>query len=724
MASAALAWVPEGEKQMGSQALGSPAEAAPSTAPAAPAPSRGRRPRPLTVAALVAGAWIVPVLTQLSRTDPLLVVLIVFGTGGLLRVGATVIDRLMLTLGLLIGLAMVGGLLFSLWPWGLQPIAVGGFALTLLVGAYTWLGAAPPWRTWPRRLLGSDAVLLLGFVAATLVAYWPSFGVGALKGLGSANRLGFAGMTGDRLRHYSLFDTIHRLGGYTFLMQGQAKSQVDPAMLAIYPPGQHYVYALGDIFLRSSVNPGGAVSEMDRYNIWVSLGYGFFVACVAWAARWAAGPFLEGWRRVFLTAAVAGFLTVGAFTSAIWCTWDPQVFGMALLALLAAVGFRPPTGVRTHVALMALLFIAICLTYELYAPFAAILILVSLAVYRKRLWPHWRLLLVVTVLTVPMAASEFIAAHAAGLNGSAAVDAIGFTIPLSWAVLTVLCCVSVLGFAGRAARRRPSALAGLVSVLLCALAVLALLVDQESSIHGVSYYFQKFVQAWAVIMLVSAGSFGHLLRRPALAVSGWKGLAIGVCAFLVALGATRSFWWSANLTKNPAPANASSPGSYWSLSASTSWAAVWMARQQIVPSNIVVLANLSHRDQLADGVPTLVIANGSAGENVNYSLQLAVLNRDAGIMGSVIYGSTDDQNRGMNSSGNLLVPADGNGTQWSAAQRQQLAELEAGLEAVGTPVRMIVSSQPLATELEQWGAAHAGAISQVLLEPNLPNYTP
>lgn len=709
---------------MGSQALGSPAEAAPSTAPSAPVPARGGRPRPLTVAALVAGAWIVPILTQLSRTDPLLIVLVVFGTGGLLRVGATVVDRLMLTLALLIGLAMVGGMLFSLWPWGLQPVAVGGLSLTLLVAAYTWLGAPPPWRTWPRRLLGSDAVLLLAFIAATLVAYWPSFGVGVPSGLGSANRLGFAGMTGDRLRHYSLFDTIHRLGGYTFLMQGQARNQVDPAMLAIYPPGQHYVYALGDIFLRSSVNPGGAVGEMDRYNVWVSLGYGFFVVCVAWAARWAAGPALAGWRRVLLTGAIVGFLSAGAFTSAIWCTWDPQVFGMALLALLAAVCFRPPTGMRTHVALMALLFIAISLTYELYAPFGAILILVSLWVYRRRLWPHWRLLLAVTVVTVPLAASEFIAAHAAGLNSGSAVDAIGFTIPLSWAVLTVLVCVSVLGFAARGARRSPAALAGLISVLLCALAVLALLVDQEHSIHGVSYYFQKFVQAWAVIMMVCAGSLGHLLRRPKLAIGGWRGFAVGVCALAVALGATRSFWWSANLTKNPAPANAANPGTYWSLSASSSWASVWMARHQIVPSNIPVLANLSNRRQLADGVPTIVIANGSAGENVNYSLQLAVLNEDAGEMGAVIYGSTDDQQRGLNSSGGLLVPAGGNGTQWNTAQRQQLAELEAGIKAATPAIRVIVSSRPLASELQQWGEAHTGEISQVLYEPNLTVYTP
>jgi hypothetical protein len=137
------------------------------------------------------------------------------------------------------------------------------------------------------------------------------------------------------------------------------KNAVDQGMIAVYPPGQHYVYALADIFLRSSVNPGNAANELVRYNIWVSLGYGFMIASVAWAARWVAGPVLTGWRRIFLTTAIAGYLFAGAFTEAVWSTWDPQVLGMALLALLAAICFRPPRGWRTHAALMALLFIAI-----------------------------------------------------------------------------------------------------------------------------------------------------------------------------------------------------------------------------------------------------------------------------------------------------------------------------------------------------------------------------
>jgi hypothetical protein len=658
------------------------------------------------VVALFAGAWILPVLTQLSRTDPLLVLLIVFGTGGLVKAGSTIVDRLFVTIGLLIGLAIVGGLVFSLWPFGLQPIALGGVALTLLVAAYVGLGAAPPWRTWPRRMLGSDAVLLLGLIAGFLVAYWPSWSTVA------GSKLGYAGMTGDRLRHFSLFDAIHRYGGYTFLMQGKVKNVVDPGVIAVYPPGQHYLYALADIFLRSNVNPGNAANEMVRYQIWVSLGYGFTIASVAWAARWVAGPLLKGWRRVFLTTAIAAYLFAGAFTEAVWSTWDPQVAAMAQLAILAAICFRPPRGWRVHVALMALLFVAVCLTYELYAPFAGILIAVSLCYHRKRLLPHWKTLLVVTIVALPAALSEYIAARHAGLNASSAVQATGFTIPLSWLVMTMLGAFSLLGFSTRSARRRPSAVVGLIAGILSTLAVLAMMVYMFSTIGAVSYYFWKVVEAWAVILMVGAGSFGHLLPRPRLAVSGWKGFGIGLCAFLLAIGVTRSFWWSTVLNKNAAPANAANSATQWQPGTGATWASTWMA-DRIAPDNIAVLGVLQQERLLISKTPTVTVIYTDPLSNVNMTLQLAVLNQRAGTMAAVIYGSGTDADRGLNSS-SRLVCAGLNGAAWTAQDLKNLAELEAGIKAVGEPVRVVVATTQLQQKLEQWGAQNPGSIADVV----------
>jgi hypothetical protein len=693
--------------RMGSQALGSAADTETGTPLAVPV--RGpRRPGLPVVLGLFAGAWVLPLLTQLTSTDPLLVLVMVFGTGGLLRVGATVLDRLMATLALLISLAIGGGLLFSLWPWGLQPVAVGGAGLTLMVAAYVWLGAAPPWRTWPRRMLGSDVALLGGFIAASCIAYGPSWGKD------SGTRLAFAGITGDRLRHFNLFDTIHRVGGYTFIKQGASANMVDPGMLTTYPPGQHFLYALGDIFLRSNVDPGSSTAELARYNMWISVGYGFFVLCVAWAARWVAGPSLAGWRRMFLITAVGGFLAVGTFTSAVWCTWDPQVLGMGLLALLAAFCFRPPNGPRTHILLVAALCVSITLTYELYAPFAAILVVVSALQYRKRLLPHWKLLVGVAVVAVPAALSEYIAAVHGGLNSSATAQAIGFTIPFSRLAMGLMIGVSLIGFASSRARRRPSAQCAVVAVLLCGAAILAFRYYQEHKIGTTSYYYPKAEQAWAVLMLVGAGSAGHLLRRPRLPERGLVGVGVGVAAAAVAIVATGSYW-SGPAEVNKPVTTASNPGSTWAPGPDTTWASYWLSGQHS-PAYIAAMQNLLHWKLLGDGVPTLAIVFGGQGDNVNLSLLLATLNHDAGQI-------TTPVNQGVSFTDGLTTVGVG-GQDWTPQLLNNLSQLETNIASSPVPLRLIVSTSALRDKLDAWSAVNPGKITTVLYEPtiNTPRY--
>ncbi|WP_034265530.1 hypothetical protein [Actinospica robiniae] len=691
---------------MGSQALGSEAARAESadarTDPARP-PAR-RRPGLPVVVGLFAGAWVLPLLTHLTRSDLLLVFVIVFATGGLLRVGSTVLDRLMATLALVFSLAMTAGLIFSLWPWGLQPVAVGGTALTVLVAAYLWLGAPPPWRAWPRRVLGSDLVLVGGFLAASAIAYGPSWGQD------SGGRLALAGITGDRLRHFNLFDTIHRVGGYTFLKQGPSKDMVDPGMLATYPPGQHFLYALGDIFLRSNVNPGGSTGELQRYNVWVSLGYGFFVLCVAWAARWAAGPSLAGWRRSFLVTAIAGWLSVATYTSAVWCTWDPQVLGMGLLGLLAAFCFRPPKDPRTHIVLVAALSVAICLTYELFAPFVAILAAVTAYIYRKRLLPHWKLLVVVAVLAVPAALSEYIAAVDAGLNSGATAQSIGFTIPFSTLALVVMVAACLIGFASRRARRRPSAWAGLLAVVLSGGAIIAFRIYQERTIGTTSYYYPKAEQAWAVLMLVASGTAGHLLRRPRLPQRGWAGLGVGAAAAVVAVVATGSYWYGPVEVSKP-HTTASNPGAVWKLRGGTNWASYWLSGEHS-PSYVAAMQNLLNWRLLGDGVPTLVVASDSQANNVNLSLLLATLNQDAGLL-------TDPINAGMSTTEGLAsVGVDGQ--DWTPVLLNNLSQFEASLAASPVKLRVIVTNAPLRDKLNDWAAANPDKIS-VLYKPDINN---
>jgi hypothetical protein len=655
---------------------------------------------------LLLGAWLLPILTQLTSTDPLLLVVIVFGTGGLLRVGATVLDRLVLTVALLIGLAIFGGLLFSLWPWGLQPVAVGGFALSLLVAAYAWLGTPPPWRTWPRRVLGSDLALLAVAAAGAYIAYGPSLSPGGdhsdpTQTNLTAHRLAYAGLTSDRMRHFSLFDAIHQVGGYTFLKQGQAKGIADPGMIAIYPPGQHYIYALLDIFARSNVNPGNAVSEMNRYNLYVSLGYGFFLFAVAWSARWAAGPALAGWRRMFLVSAIGGFLGVGAYVAGIFSTWDPQIFGMALLAMLTALCLRPPAGARTHIVLVAALFVAVFLTYELYAPFAALAIVVSAVIYRKRWLPHWRFALVVAVVAIPAALSEYLVGAANGLNGASVALETGFTVPLAGKSLAIIAVLCVIGFATRAARRRPSARAGLAVTVLGGVAVAAFAAYQTLPL-ATSYYYQKSVQGWAVIALVSVGTAGHLLRRPRLPARGFLGAALGCCALVLGIVATDSFWYG--------PVVYTQVGSAMKPGRHTTLAAVWLGGQYIYPVNEPYVTYLQEHRLLGDGKPTLAVINPVSSNNTDLTLQIAILNHDLGQISTQVYGVGQVSD---------LTDAETDLTKWSTGELHALSVLEKDIGGTTVPLRIITDTEPLTQALTNWSKSHPGKISELLYLPGM-----
>lgn len=650
----------------------------------------GRDPR--LVGALLAGAWALPVVTHLLHIDALLIVVIVYLTGGLIRMGGTVLDRLMVTLGLLAGTAMAAGIPFSFWPFGLNPIAVGGSALTILLAIAVTLRRRP---RWPRRVLGSDLPLLAAMGIASAVAYGPLWFQNA------GHRLAFAALTGDRVRHFSLFDSIHRLGGYTYLMQGKARGVVDPGMLAVYPPGQHFTYALLDIFVTSHTDPGSPTAELMRYEVYTCLGYGFFVLCVAWGARWVAGPALAGWRRTFMVAAIAAFLSTGVMTTSIWCGWDPQIFGMGLLALITACALRPPAGGRFYIVLMAALTVAIFLTYELFAPFAALIIVISAVLYRRRWLPHWKLAVGAAIVTIPVSLSELLSAKQGGLQSSQAALAIGFTVPLTKQSLAIIAGLSVIGFAARTARRRPTAIAALAGSLLCGAAVLAFWAYQHATIHTTSYYFEKAVQAWLIVALVGVGTAGHLLRRPKLPSRGVLGAALGCVAILAGFVATDSFYYG--------PIKFSyakmKPGAH------TTWARVWGSGHFIFPTNRSAMDTLLARGLLGDGVPTLTVWQDHTLENINLSLVMAALNHDDGAISPQIYQ--------LNSAPDLGVTADAG---WTGQQDQSLTALEGVLAQSSTPLRVIVGNSTLAGKLEQWKVQHPGSgLRDVLLIPGLGN---
>lgn len=660
--------------------------------------------RPL--AYLLPAAWALPVLTHLIHADFVLILAVVYGTGGLLKVGGTVVDRLMITCGLLAGTAIAAGIPFSFWPFGLNPVAVGGSALTILVLIGTGLRRRP---RWPHRFLGTDLLLLGATAAGTYVAYGP-----ARLG-GTTHQLAFAALTGDRLRHFNLFDTIHRIGGYPFLMQNQARHIVDPGMLSVYPPGQHFLYALLDIFLTSHTDPGNPTSEMLRYQLYTDAGYGFFVLCVIWGARWVAGPAMAGWRRSFLISTIGVFLCTGVFTTAVWCGWDPQVLGMGFLALLAAVAARPPRGPRQYILLLTSLTVAIFLTYELFAPFAAILIATSAVVYRKRWWPHWRFALVAAIIAAPISVSEIVSAKQAGLQSTQAALNVGFTIAVTKPSLAIIGLLAVAGFAASRARRLPSAVTALGGMLLCGLGVAAFWAYQHSTIGITTYYYEKAVEAWVVVALVGVGTSGHLLHLPQrlpwtwarrlrtirIPARGIAGAAVAVCTLLAGVAVTDSVAHG-KLSFNYGKMK---PGRH------TSWARVWMSGQFIYPTDERVLGALRARNMVGDGVPTVVIWDDHTLSNVNLSLTLAVLNHNDGLIYAPVYEIGG-------ASG--LISAGSDGSPWTYEQIQSLDSLEKAISDSPVRLRVVVPTTQLSDRLNAWLADNPQVKADVVLIQDLP----
>jgi hypothetical protein len=172
------------------------------------------------------------------------------------------------------------------------------------------------------------------------------------------------------------------------------------------------------------------------------------------------------------------------------------------------------------------------------------------------------------------------------------------------------------------------------------------------------------------------------------------------------------------LNKVLPPANAANTGELWQPGTGATWGSAWMA-DRIAPNNIAVLGILQQEKLLISKVPTVTVIFTDQLSNVNMSLQLAVLNQRAGTMSSVIYGSATDANRGLPSSTGLVC-AGLNGAEWTAQELKNLAEFEAGIKAVGGPVRVVVATEQLKTKLDQFGAANPGTIDKVVALTQFP----
>ncbi len=504
------------------------------TAPAPvprPAEHGGRR-YPVALAALLA-CWAVPLLAHAVRLDWLVPPLVLLGVAALLRSGATLLDRLILALMILLGSTCAAGLVLSVWPWHLHPVAVGVGALTGL-----WLIAVALRRrpALPLRLPGADRVVLLCTALAAGTVLWP------FRGLSPASRLGMEATGADFANHFAIVDAIRGAGGYVVL---HGTSPVVGSLsegLRTYPEGAHIVCAVLLNALQSTSSRGPVLPALDTFLWFEPAAYLLLVLCTLWALRRLAGPGVGALAVLPVAALSTGYLVGGDLLMIMWLGALAEMLGLAELAVLIAVCARPLPRTREQVVVLAALLVAISATYFLLLPIALLLATLWCLRYRRRLARVRGLFGVVCVAAAPVAVlMPWISVRFTPV-GERLLEGGGIIVP-NGQVALIFALLAVAGFCWRGRwrssrwRAAPPALA-LTGVLLAAIGV-----HQRRSGVAPSYYYFKAEHVVAVVAIVGLGLAARILTRPVRAarpVSGGRRVAdrAGALAASVGLAAT------------------------------------------------------------------------------------------------------------------------------------------------------------------------------------------
>jgi hypothetical protein len=669
------------------------ADARPRTPLAAGGVAPGRRfPKSPAAAGLLAGAWLLPIITQVLHADWLLLVVLLIGIGSLLRAGYFLLDRLMLAGILLTGTLIAGGLLFSFWPWGLEPVPVAGTLLTVLVAVGMLTGRRP---SLPLRLRGSDAIIVGAGVVSTWIMDAP------VAGRSFVSQLPFTTAYEDKFAHFSIFDAIHRLGGYLFLHPAKMSTSVGDTTAAVYPQGSHYLYAVLDIFLRSTVNPGPVEAEYGRYFTYTLLGFGFLVVAVTWSARWVAGPAMGGWRRAFICSAVATLAAAGPLTGLVRYAFDSETVGLALLALIVAVTARPAGRPKEQVLLVASALIALFYAYNIYGALAGLGIIVAALVYRRRLLRHWVFTVVTAAVAVPVAVLPSVMSLFSGFSATSQLDAPGAVFAISLILLACLALVLVSSMATRTGRRSGVWRTLSAQLALTAVAAVAVGLYQDSTLGHTSYYFDKILTGGYVICLVGFGAAGLLLkpiraRESAPRQPRWR-TELLPSVYAAAVAAALSLL----LPAASAVIQGTQPSAGWleSWTSGRATSAVWPA-----------LDVLDRAHVLHDGKPTLILySNVEVGRNYYLSNFAGTFNRDLGVTERTIDAIFS------------IGPIMGRGN--PSYDRVRLADdvkLEQAIVSGGVRhLQVIVSDRHLAAMLRSFAAAHPALGMTVSYMPQL-----
>lgn len=623
----------------------------------------------------LAAAWLLPSATDLLGVDWLLPFVILAGTASLLRAGRTALDRLVLAAGLLAGATALVGLLISVWPWGLAPVPVAGFALTALVVLAVVLRRRP---SFPRSWGIADSLVVVAGVTCAGVMLWP------FRSGGITNQLATVLHGEDFARHFMIFDAIRRAGGYMFMHSSFLGGTVLRPYLT-YPQGSHFLFGLLDNFARSSTRVGDPLTSLG-FLIWCFIG-SFIFLCVAvlWAVRWVAGPGLHG--------VVA--LPVLALASVVMLTQDPvqlirngypsEIVGLALMVLALALLARPVRRTREQLVLVVGLTVGVAFSYYLWLPLIGLGIVTYLVQRRARLRRH-RVAVWVTLVAGAAASLVMPLVNQRANSGSQLVLG-GGVADVNRALLGALLVAALASpVAVRAVRRLPVWRVWLVQLAGALVLLVLLYVYQEATIGQTIYYYEKLLHQLMFLALVGLGSLGVVGQRLLRAEYGPR--RSGRPRFAGALGAAVAALAAVWMLAGPVPTKAQTgPGALF-IAGDTDdqggarWA-IWAYHN--VPAT-------------SEPTFTMVLTSTNNYDNFWATLYLSMLQRDyAKAVPGFVY---------------LWPPR---------TQHFPVEKTEAYIAKYQWPVRVVVRSPALLDQFQLYSYAHPELHMQVLDARDFPN---
>jgi hypothetical protein len=504
-----------------------PSELTVTDPPARPAVAPQTRPparpyRALLVALTV--AWLVPAVAYPLHLAWLLPPLVLLTTASLLRGGRTLLDRLVLAMVLLVGASTIAGLLFTVWPWGLHPVAVSGAALTVLALVAVVTGRRPtlPRPGWTDLLPVLATVAIVGYLAS------PWLRAGALVG-----RLSLLALGEDNFRHVALVDAIGRLGGYVFLDPSAARDDI-VSLLARYPQGWHLTTAVLDAHLRSATGTPSGASSLSHYEWWCFATLGLLVLTLFWAAQRLPGP-LHPLHRVVLTVVVGALVLGSQLPRLLIAGYPSEVLGLALAVALTALVVRPLAGNREQLVLLGALLTGIGFTYYLFLPPAGLLVLGWLVAHRRELLHVRRTVLAVGLVTALLAPLPLLLGIFAA-NQTEALDAkAGLELAEAWRALLGLTPIVLIGLVIQARRADRAWRRHLAAVLVAVGFALAIALANVLAGVQPAYYFMKGVHLATVGLVVGTAALVVLLPVPTADARANRARAAAVPALAAAL---------------------------------------------------------------------------------------------------------------------------------------------------------------------------------------------